>query len=100
MQQLKLDRPSISFIQAFETIIASKSNQYSENKAGLVQALCALFRIYNLTNVQADGPMVSKDNLILITETIITEIDLDVVASEHRTSPASLAELYMTTFAL
>ena len=44
--------------------------------------------------------MVSKDNLILITETIITEIDLDVVASEHRTSPASLAELYMTTFAL
>ena len=44
--------------------------------------------------------MVSKDNLILVTETVITEIDLDIVESEHKTSPACLAELYMTTFAL
>ena len=44
--------------------------------------------------------MVSQDNLILITETLITEIELDLGVGEHKITPQSLAELYLTSFVL
>ena len=101
LQQHKLERASISFIQAFEAIISSKSNQYRDNLGGLVQALCALFRIYNLTQATADGAMVSKDHLLAIVETTLQEMEaLEEEDEEMSMTPAQLAELYMSTFVL
>ena len=68
---------------------------------GLVQALCALFRIYNLTQATADGAMVSKDHLLAIVETTLQEVEaLAEDDEEVSMTPAQFAELYMATFVL
>ena len=68
---------------------------------GLAQALCALFRIYNLTAGTADGAMVSKDHLLAIVETLLQELEAREEDGEDlNMSPAQFAELYMSTFVL
>ena len=64
--------------------------------------MCALFRIYNLTKVKADGAMVTQEHLLLIMETLLAELEADSEneAEESSMSPSTLAELYMTSFVL
>ena len=100
-QQKKLDMPSISFIQAFEMIINSKRNEFSQSKGNLSQAICALLRLYELTKNSPNGAMIPQDTIVAMCEAIFEEIQLMLdQGEEHSITPWQTAELCAQTFFL
>ena len=82
VQQRKIEKPSISFIQAFEVIFEAKCAQYSDNLGSLAHALTAMTKLYQLTKRSKDGAMISKNIILTMVDQLLNEILIMVADDE------------------
>ena len=75
LQQGRIAQPSITFLQAFESILEGKCTMYSHDLLdGLTNAITAMIRIYKITKSSRDGAMVSKDIILTLMECLLAEL--------------------------
>jgi hypothetical protein len=108
MNKLGQNAPSVTFVQTFESLIVGNSAAFHYNTYSLIQGTCALLTLFRQSRQEKPfgrvdfPPMVARDNLQSLIESVIWELEseLDNKESLEKTKvlPGNLAEFYCESF--